>query len=330
MKKNFQSQIIILITGILLISCNQNTESQSGNESKFSELKGPYLGQKPPGMIPEVFAPGIISTKDHEIHLASSLDGRELYYTYKDSASQDPFTIYYIKEVNGKWTSPQAAPFNRDGYNSVSAFSPDGNRLFFIAAAAPNVDETKKTRDIWYVDREKGGWAEPVHMEDVVNSRWNDTYPSVSNNGNLYFTSDRERGFGGYDIYCSEYKDGVYQIPVNLGPAVNTSGGERHAYIAADESYILFDSEEPERRMGLYVSFRKSSGTWTTAKCIGEEVNRDPVIFHVNMSLDGKYIFTSSNPRLKKTSNGTASYYNRDIYWVDAKIIVQRTPSEKN
>ena len=53
MKKNFKLLNIILIIGILLISCNQNKESQlntqTQNESKFTKLTGPYFGQKPPG-----------------------------------------------------------------------------------------------------------------------------------------------------------------------------------------------------------------------------------------------------------------------------------------
>ena len=81
MKKNFQPQIIILITGILLISCNQNTEPQLKNESKFSELKGPYLGQEPPGDIPKLFAPGLLGAGGQETSITFSPDGRELCYT---------------------------------------------------------------------------------------------------------------------------------------------------------------------------------------------------------------------------------------------------------
>ena len=301
----------IVLFVMILSSCTQ--------QSDFPVLRGPYLGQQPPGMTPEIFAPGIISTRNQEIHLASSPDGKEIYYTATDSAYQNPFTIYYTEEINGKWTSPELAPFVRYGYNSVSAFSPDGNRLFFNACAMPNIDETEETTDIWYVDRRKGGWADPVHMDSIVNSKWNDAYPSVSSNGNLYFTSNREGGLGSYDVYFSEYKNGTYLAPKNLGSAINTVGNERHACIAPDESYILFDSRGPDTEMGLYVGFRKKDGTWTQAKYIGEDVNKYAVIFHVNISSDGKYIFTSGNPVMEITAN-------RDIYWFDAKVIEEIKP----
>ena len=73
-----QKAIIIAITSLLVsifIACTQ--------QSAFQVLKGPYLGQKPPGMTPEVFAPGIISKAGFHLHssLAFSQDGREVYFT---------------------------------------------------------------------------------------------------------------------------------------------------------------------------------------------------------------------------------------------------------
>ena len=59
-KMNFKLLSVILIVSSIFISCTKK------DESKFHILKGPYLGQKPPGMKAELFAPGIISTEVSE------------------------------------------------------------------------------------------------------------------------------------------------------------------------------------------------------------------------------------------------------------------------
>ena len=65
----------IFLSCLIIISV-----TSCANNSDFPVLKGPYLGQKPPGMTPEVFAPGIIST-EHKEHstLAFSPDGTEIF-----------------------------------------------------------------------------------------------------------------------------------------------------------------------------------------------------------------------------------------------------------
>ncbi|MBE0664240.1 MAG: hypothetical protein IH584_00350, partial [Candidatus Aminicenantes bacterium] len=51
-------------------------------KSEFPKLSGPYLGQKPPGLTPKIFAPGIVSSKDnYEFKIAFTPDGKEIYFT---------------------------------------------------------------------------------------------------------------------------------------------------------------------------------------------------------------------------------------------------------
>ncbi|MBE0655504.1 MAG: hypothetical protein IH594_17005, partial [Bacteroidales bacterium] len=50
-------------------------------QSDFSKLRGPYLGQNPPGLTPEIFAPGIISTEQFEFGGTFSPDGTEFFFT---------------------------------------------------------------------------------------------------------------------------------------------------------------------------------------------------------------------------------------------------------
>jgi hypothetical protein len=80
----------------------------------FPVLKGPYLGQKPPGLRPEIFAPGIVST-EHKEHstLAFSPDGTEIYWSIWPipRSANIPQVIKFMKMENGRWSKPQVAPF---------------------------------------------------------------------------------------------------------------------------------------------------------------------------------------------------------------------------
>ena len=77
MKKILVIQCLILILGVLFFACTQN------NESKFHQLKYPYLTQKPPGMKRELFAPGIISQAGFVLHssLTFTPRGNEIYFS---------------------------------------------------------------------------------------------------------------------------------------------------------------------------------------------------------------------------------------------------------
>ena len=66
--------LLSIILSVSFIFCNKNTESD------FTILKGPYLGQRPPGMTPEIFAPGIISTNMNAAKIVFSSDGKEIFF----------------------------------------------------------------------------------------------------------------------------------------------------------------------------------------------------------------------------------------------------------
>ena len=101
--------LLMAITLALFISCNYT--EQNDPVSTFPDLSGPFLGQSLPDSIPELFAPGVISTGMFTRDVAISPDGKEIYfcvaignYTYS--------TILCTKEVNGLWLPPEIVPFS--------------------------------------------------------------------------------------------------------------------------------------------------------------------------------------------------------------------------
>ena len=113
--------------------------------------------------------------------------------------------------------------------------------------------------------------------------------------------------------------DGEYQDPVNLGPKLNTKYHEWDTYLAPDESYMIYCSTKPEG-LGdddLYVTFKQRDGSWSDPIHMGNEINSEKSENRPYVSPDGKYLFYASTVR-----------GNRDIYWVDARIIEKLRPDE--
>jgi Tol biopolymer transport system component len=276
-------------------------------------VKGSYLGQKPPGMTPEVFAPGIISTSAPEQCIAFAPGGRELYFVRKTGNIRK---IFHMKEEKTGWTSPQIVSFSGKYDDAEFSLSPDGNKIAFISKR-PLDGKGKPIRswDIWIVGKTTNGWGEPEHPGSGVNTDKNEVFPSFFPNGDLYFSSDRG---GEYDIYVSRYVNGDYLNAEKVGGGINTEHGEWDQAITPDGSYMIFCSVGRSDSYGgsdLYISFRGEDGSWTRAKNMGEKMNSSRGVCCPSISPDGQYIFFESS----KGGDG-------DIYWVDARIIEYLEP----
>jgi len=309
---NWKSQSILLMALILMTGVSQAQEEASD----FPHLKGPYLGQKPPGMTPEIFAPGFISTEGRELNSVFTPDGKEFYFSKR--MPDGVYSICFTRQGEKGWTKPERAPFDSEYTDVDMCVSPDGQRLFWGSTRPANGKPFEECK-IWYVIRQKDGWSEPKFLEGPVNAAERALYPTMTKDGTMYFQSKRPGSFGEADIYRSRLVDGVYQEPKNLGPAINSENHEGDVLIAPDESYIIVSTRRPHGfgRSDLFVSFKKKDGSWTPLANMGEPINSEGTDYCPMLSPDGKYFFYTST----KTGHG-------DIYWVDAKIIDRFKPKE--
>ncbi|MCP4725133.1 MAG: hypothetical protein GY863_08860 [bacterium] len=300
------SLLSILLLSVCIVSFCGRFSEDIGN------MNIDYFGQEPPGDTPELFLPGIISTNENnEFGGHFSPDGKQFFFT---RSVETVANIMICKYKEGKWTTPEKIEFSGGYEASESCISPDGRKLVFMSFR-PSLDNYKVLRDydFWISEYTGNEWQEPSLLAENIDLGPRRVSPSLSLNGNLYFSGDRDEP-GQKDIYLSRFINGNYTVPENLGPTVNSESDDSHVYIAPDESYILFDSHRPGEfeKTNIYISFKSENGNWSKAVILNETINSEYSDWYPTVTPDGKYILFSQN-------KGNSV----DIYWGKADIIEQ-------
>ena len=295
------------------------------------------LASQKPIPEPRIFAPGVISTGDYEVCPQFSHDGKTFYFV-KSTPDANFWTIVFSQLENEKWSAPQVVPFSGQYSDADEFITRDGKQMFFISTRPlPNAaNKEPRKLDIWVMDKTANGWGEPRNLGAPVNSEQSEYFPTLANDGTLYFGSRRAGGKGGVDLYRSRFASGKYQEPENLGDAVNTTFDEFEPLIAPDESFLIFMAGGRPDGLGgfdLYISYNRN-GEWTKAKNLGTPINSPADELSPRTTSDGKYFFWASarstidKPKDKSWSFAELSnaYHGPgnglgDIYYVDATAL---------
>jgi len=273
------------------------------------KLKGPYLGQKPPGMTPEVFAPGIVSKEGDQGRLFIAPDGSEIIYWERDAGGQ--MRILSVLNQGGVWSAPEALPFSENYVNNEPCLSPDGKTLYFVSnRPLSGKGEGEKLPDIWAVEKTAGKWGEPKNLGEPVNRLDIAVQPFMAADGKLYFGGQQaDRSARG--IYVSQFVGGAFSEPEMLDAGVF---GEASGPCVSPDDRVLVVHARKDGGFGnwdLYASFRDAAGNWGALVNLGGAINTEAAEAGASFSPDGQFIFF--------TRAG-------DIYWVSAKVLEGMRP----
>lgn len=125
------------------------------------------------------------------------------------------------KKENGEWTEAQELPFNSNNYSTAHpALSPDEKYLYFVSDMKGTVGKS----DIFRVTiNSDGTYGKPENLGTRINTEGRETFPFISDENVLYFSSDGLPGLGGLDIFGVKINaDGSLGILQNIGRPGNS------------------------------------------------------------------------------------------------------------
>ena len=174
----------------------------------------------------------------------------DLFITYENKEKKGLFNIFSVPEneaPGGKkpliFSRNITTPFN-DGPVSFSA---DGSFLVYsrnvnAEVKMKSVSDMNNTLGLFFAEFMNNEWTNTTGFK--YNSlNYSITAPCLSPDGQyLYFSSNMPGGFGGTDIYRSEFFEGNWSEPENLGEVINTTGNEGYPFIA-DNGDLFFASD---------------------------------------------------------------------------------------
>ena len=300
--KNQIIKFSILILVIFLNACK--IEKSNKKEKDSSTEQNLYLEQKTPDLIPEIFAPGIISINGRYEHgISFSPDLEELYFG-ANYENQDP-SIYFSKLEGKKWTNPKRANFTKGKkIGEMHPFvNPNGTIIHFAAHDAFTLPHHKESVKTWFVKRLGNSWSDAKQLDSPINDDFV-FYSNEAKNGDVFYTNMSKR-----KMYYAPKINDKYPEVYEVGT------GGFHGFISPSQDYLLVNARNKEndnRKSDIYVYFKKKEGEWSKAINLGGEVNSNFSETCPSITPDGKYLFFSRYNEEGGLSN---------LYWVSTEVI---------
>jgi Tol biopolymer transport system component len=288
---------------------------------------------------PKRFEPGLVSTGFDDAHVSFSPDGQMLYFL-RSSPDFAHWTVLVSRRAGQRWGPAEVAPFSGRWNDGDVTITRDGRRLFFISNRPVEGDTPRPDTEIWTMERTGSGWGPPRHVAEL-SSPGDEWFPTMTDDGTLFFGSERPGGTGKCDLWQARWQGDHFAPPENLGEPINTKDQEIEPWISADGKMLIFAGTGRSQGQGaydLFVTFR-CGARWTDPRPLGAGVNSTGWDFGPRFSPDGKTFFWTSNrstwppshPRAltaKELESVLGSPGNglRDVYQVPASALDLRSP----
>lgn len=171
-----------------------------------------------------------VNTRLHESASVVTKDGETLYFTrnnfvegkyVKDDKGIIRLKIFRARMINGIWDEIEELPFNNNSYSVANpVLSPDEKTLYF----ASDMPGTFGLSDIFMVTiNDDSTFSTPENLGANINTEARETFPFVTGNEILYFSSDGHPGLGGLDVFATKIKRKDFSAKIlNVGEPVNS------------------------------------------------------------------------------------------------------------
>ena len=207
---------------------NTSKRNSNFNDEPYLDIyKATYNAN---GTISDAVAVDNLNTRWHDGPASITNDGNTMYYGSesfnekeftKDKAKNSKFGKIYLYKATkegDKWANSKPLPFNNKEYDVRNpSISKDGKTLYFSS----NMPGGFGGEDIWKVSVNGDEYGTPENLGAKVNTEANESFPFITDDNILFFSSNGKQGFGGLDVFKIDLNKGTEAI--NVGEPVNTS-----------------------------------------------------------------------------------------------------------
>ena len=301
----------------LAVTCSAFAQTYPANENAADTVK--------------LFAADIISNGLSNRDFAISPNGEEIFFTIQQPKFLSS-TIVYMHKIKGRWSAPETAPFSGTYRDLEAAFAADGNTIYFSSDRPVDANDSINDFDLWKVQKRNGAWQQPEHLGFTVNTAKDEFYPSVTKNGDLYFTVEAVNGKGREDIVVCAFSNNTYAAPVSMPGTINSEGYEFNAFVDPDARFMLFTAYGRPDDLGkgdLYIAYKDEQGNWLQAKHLPKGINTTDLDYCPFVNRDKNILFFTSNRTSTQFNNGRQKDYAAttqllssagngldDLYWI--------------
>lgn len=210
--------------------------------------------------------------------------------------------IYRNKD--GKWIEGEAFPYNDKGYSvGHGVFDLQGNIIF-----ASDKPGGMGGSDLYKSSWKDGAWSEPVNLGKSVNSRGNELFPFVSNNGTLYFSSNGWPGNGGLDVFYQEKADAN---PKHIGNPINTNADDFGIYVDENTGRGLLSSNRNNFRDQIYRISKpvyKIEAEITLVSCDNKPLDKRQIVVKNTKTLTEEILTTDAKGKVSMKPSMNSNY----------------------
>jgi tetratricopeptide (TPR) repeat protein len=165
----------------------------------------------------------------------------------KESLRVERNKVFMREFKNGEWQKEIPFYLNSDYYSVANPYlSSDGNKIYFVSDMPGGYGST----DIYYCEKNDGGWGSPVNLGPGINTAYQENFPSLDENGNLYFSSDGHLGYGGMDLCVAKAAIHSFLPAKPLKAPMNSSYDDFGIMILQNEKTGYISSNRPLANRG--------------------------------------------------------------------------------
>jgi outer membrane protein OmpA-like peptidoglycan-associated protein len=207
--------------------------------------------------------------------------GSGVFPGYSAIDNKSYFKMYQVDTTGNRgWQETILLPgeVNSNFNNGPATFNSSGDTVYFsrnqiVEGSLKDISGKGNTLGLFFAVLRDGQWTDVQEMR-FNDHAWNVTTPCLSPDGKrLYFASDKPDGVGGSDLYYSEWRNGYWNNPVNLGKEINTEGNEAYPFINGSGE-LFFSSDGHKGRGGKDIFFTRYADTaWITPVGLDPPVN---------------------------------------------------------